>query len=174
MNPDNKIKPFIPLPRSIASDFKNGRIARNELILYLWVIANANPYGISTVSISALRDDIFRNIGENYVNKLLLSLRSKRYIFFEVHRGRRGSFEVKFGDFLTPDHNTTDINKHFKDTDVRSEYIPITQNKSEENQNLEAKSQKLEEKKRQLHNKFSFDRQSTKIRTNYNDKENDN
>lgn len=172
----DKLKPFIPIPRSVAREFKDGVINRNELMLYLWMRINADPYGNYTASIPALRDDILQKTSDNYVNKLLLSLRSKKYIHFQNHRGRRGSFEVKFGDFITPNGTITTIVGDPNTKQIANPNTAKPSNNSNVGQNLDPLSQKFQEDKNKLHKGFSFDSPSPEVRTHYNDndKENEN
>ncbi len=148
-NNDSKLLTnWIPFPRKIASDYKNGLISRAEYLLYCHTRLQCNPYGIATVHLESLRDDVFGSVGSkktvtiNYVNQLLLSLRNKRYIYYKNRSGRTGSFEVRFDDFYSPDGKYLGIQHLFSG--------PIT-NKKADSQNIfntEVTIQVEEEKQR--------------------------
>jgi hypothetical protein len=100
---DSGLKNYVVVPRSVAADYRNGRINRAELQTYLWMRINGNPYGIAHMSLETVAEDVFGSSKKkNYVNKIMLSLKSKRYIFYEQRSGRRGSFEVHFGEWIIP------------------------------------------------------------------------
>lgn len=174
MNKDNKLKPFITIPRSIANDFKAGAMTFNELVLYLWMRINADPYGKYTASIPALKDDIFKGVSENYVNKLLLSLRSKKYLHFPHRQGRRGSFIVSFPDFITPESKITTLDKFTPPEATPIQDISKAPSSSEGSQNPTTQSQNFQEAKNRLGKALSFDSPAPQIRTHYNDNENEN
>ncbi len=112
---------WVPFPRKIASDYKNGILSRKEYLLYCHTRLQCNPYGIASVHLQSLRDDVFGSEGSkssvsvNYVNQLLLSLKKKRYIYYEARSGRIGSFEIRFGDFKSPDEKYISIDHYFND-----------------------------------------------------------
>lgn len=99
---------FVILHRKIAADRRNKKISRNEYLVYVWLRNNANPYGISVTSLSDLNNDIFDgHTTTNSLNKIMLSLKKKRYLYYERRVGSRGSFDVKFPDFLLPTKKMT-------------------------------------------------------------------
>ena len=72
---------FITIPRFIASDYRNGKISRNERQMLEWIRQLTNPYGIAFVDLQSLTADCFdRGVSVNYANKTLLSLKKKRYL----------------------------------------------------------------------------------------------
>ena len=63
----------------------------------------ASPYGIATIDLAGVTADCFGpRKTQNFTNKLLLTLKGKRYIYYEARSGRRGSFEVHLGDWPLP------------------------------------------------------------------------
>ncbi|MSU74875.1 hypothetical protein EXS57_03845 [Candidatus Kaiserbacteria bacterium] len=98
------------IPRSVASDYRSRKITRQERILYEWLRMIANPYGTAVVDMQGVGEDCLGNVSTSYVNKILLSLKSKRYIYYESRAGCRGSFEVKLGDVILPRKDTGDEN----------------------------------------------------------------
>jgi hypothetical protein len=142
---DNKLPfQFVIFPKRIASDFRNGDISPNQWKLYMWLRLNMNPYGITTTSISSIREDIFKGVGLSYVRRLLLELRSNKYLYFEDHQGRGGSFEIKFGELKTPDNVIVSIEHYFVDKKVTTEDKENTKANMEASHNFESKSHKSE------------------------------
>lgn len=166
-------KSFVPVPRYIADDRKNGKLTPKEWELYIWMRTQADPYGKYTASISALRADLTLK-SDNYVNKLLLSLLSKNYIHFQSRQGRRGSFVVRFADFMTPHKKITTIDKQDSPNQIPNSGTPRTPPSSEVGQNLEGQSQKLIEAKQRLGEAFSFGNNPPQVRSGYNDNEKEN
>lgn len=140
-----KLKNFVIFPRKIAFDLREGLITRDEFLIYAWLRLTANPYGKSVTSLSNLSDDLFGSgKTENYMNKLLLSLKSKRFIYYKKRSGRRGTFEVLLADFLTPTKAITNLDKYFEKDGVRGLGTGIGASESEVEQSLESPSQRLE------------------------------
>lgn len=106
-----KLENFVPFPRQDLADLHDGKLTPNEYDLYVRTRHSANPYGIATVSLKGLVSDFFHRSGwtENYLNKLMLSLKSKGYIHYDKRSGRRGSFSVRFANFSTPKGGITTL-----------------------------------------------------------------
>lgn len=142
---------WIPFPRKIASDYKNGILSRKEYLLYCHARLQCNPYGIASVHLQSLRDDVFGSEGSkstvsvNYVNQLLLSLKKKRFIYYEARSGRIGSFEVRFGDFKSPDDKYISIDHYFKDPIEEEPTSTASADKTEVTIEVEEEKQSLEE-----------------------------
>lgn len=94
------IGPYVKFPRSLAEDFKEKRLTRDEFFLHYWLQLNANPYGIFTNCTYQLLADTYA-WKVNKVNKIMLALLEKKYIQFPSHRGSRTPFDVKIINFLT-------------------------------------------------------------------------
>jgi hypothetical protein len=101
----NKLDSFVPFPREVFHDLHGGKITPTEYDVYVRIRHAANPYGISTISLEGLLADFgYRGWKDkNYLNKILLSLRRKSYLHYPLRSGHRGSFEVRFPQFSTPD-----------------------------------------------------------------------
>ncbi len=169
-----KPKPYITNPRFLASDFKSGKITRNELLLLLWLRLNTNPFGILTVNLSAIQEDIFYDTkNNNYANKLMLSLLSKRYLYYENRQGRRGSFEVHFGDWLLPNKTIRNIDHCFNQGEVRSESGEMVKDSVEVSHKLKAVSQKSNDNNIPTNNIVSGSQLNREVRSHYNDNDKD-
>ena len=168
-----ELESFVPFPRRIASNVKSGVISGNEFLLYSWLRANLKPYGVTTISLSSLKDDIFKAVSENYINKLLHSLRSKRYIYYQDRQGRRGSFEVHMGELKLPSGQIRTLDKFFTQQEVRSDEASQPEVKAQVTPNNNTPSQKLGLVKSHLTQRFSTNRQ-TQVRSSNNDNEKEN
>ncbi|MGB2580624.1 MAG: hypothetical protein WBC83_02920 [Minisyncoccia bacterium] len=139
-----KLENYVIFQRKISADYRNRIITLDEFSVYVWLRLNANPYGISVTSLSSLSDDLFRaQKSENYMNKVLLSLKKKRFIYYKKRAGCRGSFEVRLGDFLLPTKGVTSLDKFFEAENGRDVDVPEGSLKSELVQSFDAPSQNL-------------------------------
>lgn len=169
-NPDVS---WINFHRKVSSLYKVRYITRWEYLTYMHLRLNCNIYGVCTASISAIRNDVFgRRASDNYVNKMLLGLRSKKLIWYERRQGSRGSFEVHFGDFLLPGKKIKTLNKYFDPQSVRSEDGNQTPNKSEDTSEIESDSQKLKVQESDFKSMFSWLENKDQVRSYNNDNKN--
>ena len=100
---EQEMSNYVILPRSIAKDYRDGRLTIAERNLYFWLRISGNPYGIAHVDMDNLAKESFNSsVDKSYINKLLLSLKSKRYVWYKERKGRRGSFELHMGDWILP------------------------------------------------------------------------
>lgn len=139
-----KLENFVIFQRKLAADYRNRIITLDEFNVYVWLRLNANPYGISVTSLSSLSDDLFRaKKSENQMNKVLLSLKKKRFVYYQKRTGCRGSFEVRLGDFLLPTKKITSLDKLFEAEEGRGGNITEGSLKSELVQSFDTPSQNL-------------------------------
>ncbi|MBK6545802.1 MAG: hypothetical protein IPG12_11095 [Saprospiraceae bacterium] len=121
-NQENKLTNWIPFPRKISSDFRNGVITLSEMQVYNWLRLNANPYGITTTSLSDISIDLFKGRkSENSINKILLALKRKKCLYYKRRTGSRGSFEVRFGEFILPTGQINTLDRFFEEEDRTSD-----------------------------------------------------
>lgn len=117
MTNSKKLDNYIIIKRELKSDYLNGKINRDELFMIIWIRLSANPYGLATVNMNTISEDVFnltKNV--NQINKIFLNLKRHRYLYYKTRSGSRGSFEVHLPDFILPNTgNITDINKYYKD-----------------------------------------------------------
>ena len=170
---EGKLQNYVIFPRQLASDYRNRVITLDELSIHNWLRLNANLYGSSTTSLSDLSNDLFRGRkSENYINKLILSLKRKRYIYYKSRSGCRGSFEVKFGDFRLPTGVVTSLDKYFNITEVRGEIVDEAVQKSEPIQNLPNASQRINDIRKDISSIVSTFSKGVQVRASNNDKDN--
>jgi len=143
MNMKNeKFENWVAMPRRFASDRRSGNISSSEFALLMWLRVNGNPYGIAVVSLKDINEDVFDGkFTISYVNKLILSLRKKRYIHYESRAGRRGSFEVHFGDWILPDKNIRSLDRYFEQKPVEPLYKRKESPEAEDSDEMKVSSQ---------------------------------
>ena len=173
------LKNYVVVPRQIAADYRNGVINRAELNVYLWMRINANPYGIAYMSLETVAEDVLGSSKKkNYANKTLLSLKSKKYIFYEQRSGRRGTFEVHFGDWILPSKNEAgkpiikNLEAYFNAASVRRKKV-LTNPHAELYSENSLQFQRLEKPDKQVNNRDILDTENTEFRGPYNDKDNE-
>jgi len=165
MSNQNKLKNWINFQRDILSLYRKKTISRNEYFTYLHLRLNCNPYGIAVTSISDINNDVFGGkVTDNYINKLLLSLRSKRLIWYKDRQGSRGSFEVHFGDFIMPNDIIRTLDKYFIPEPVTSDNNTESPIKSEVKPEADTVSHEFEKQKTELKSGFSFPFQPHQVR----------
>lgn len=161
-----KIKNWIIFQRDILSLYRKKTISRNEYFTYLHLRLNCTPYGIAVTSISDINNDVFSGkVSDNYVNKILLSLRSKKLVWYENRQGSRGSFEVNFGDFIMPNGSIRTLEKYFNPDAVTSEDITGGQSGSEVKPEVNPTSHKFEKQKDDLLSMFSLLSEPRQVRS---------
>lgn len=175
-NTGEKLQNFVITPRRIVTDYRERKITLTEWKVYVWVRMNASIYGIATVSIPAIREDMLPHLkgksGDNFVNKVLLSLKRKKYIYFADRQGRRGSFGVHFGDWILPDKKIKTLDGFFGRNEVRSESTEKAEEKAEVSNEIVDISQKLAEGKKQLIRQFSVNSAGQSVRSSHTDTDN--
>lgn len=146
-----KIANYVILPRSIVSDYRNGRISIPERNLLTWLRSNGNPYGIANVDLELLSKETFNTkVDKSYINRLMLSLKSKRYIWYQERKGRRGSFEVHMGDWILPTSEIRHLNKYFDQPVVRSDGVTKANSNPEVGAEIPVQSQRGEDHKKAI------------------------
>ncbi len=149
-NEENLLSDWIAFPRKISSMYKNGEINRPEYLVCLHLRLQANPYGISSTCLEAIRNDVFgkstghKGVTLNYVNKILLSLKRKRMLYYQDRAGRSGSFEIRFADFIDPNKNITDIKHLFESDYSKRSSTPLRVSVSEVTAELKEENQRFE------------------------------
>jgi hypothetical protein len=134
---NSKEESWVPFPRKDLADLREGKITPSEYILYTRLRHSANPYGITTVNTEGLVSDFHdQKWSVNNITKLLLALKRKRYIDYPNRAGRRGSFNIKFGEFFLPTGVISKIEMVENSGLSRGEKIPKPPHHAEEIQNI--------------------------------------
>lgn len=146
MTPELKqIEPFIPVPRYITADVANGKLTYGEYELYIWMRLHANVYGIAQqVSAAGLLKDLPHYKSEDNISKFLRSLRSKKYVNYPRRQGHRGSFEVRFYDWLYDKQQTRPSGRHLDEEELRSSEVAVSAGASEVGRSSVPQTPKLE------------------------------
>lgn len=168
-----KPKSYVTIPRYIAEDYLNKKLTRSEFILCIWLRSTADIYGFTTTSVTAIRDDMFPKVEVNTVQKLLLSLRKKKYIYFPNHQGRRGSIRIESDSWLMKTKGTKSIAHHFEQSDATSDGLTASESDTNLQQNLGGQNQKLIEQRNLLKERFSINKQLPQFTSHYNDHNNE-
>lgn len=108
------------------SDYHNGKITIPERNLYLWLRVCINPDGVAIVSLETLAKESFNKpVNKNYIKKLLLSLKSKKYIRYSDRMWHRCSFELYIDDFIRINKDIKTFDKYLEDNHVRSKQFTL-------------------------------------------------
>lgn len=172
---NKKLDSFVPFPRKILSALRNGEISKNEYLIYGYVRLSGNPYGVAATSLENIRNDIFLGkVSINYCNQLLLSLKSKRYIYYPDRSGHRGSFEVHLGDWILPTKGIKTLDVFFVDGGVRG--LPVIQSVDEslDGQSLPSNNQRIDLDLGDILKDFSWPDDNNRVRAPYNDTDTEN
>lgn len=150
-NKENKLANWIPFPRKISSDFRNGVITLSEMQVYNWLRLNANPYGITITSLSDITIDLFKGRkSENSINKILLALKRKKCLYYKRRTGSRGSFEVRFGEFILPTGQINTLDRFFEDEESRTFDLQSGINEAEQEQTFGCECQNFNDLKSKI------------------------
>ena len=174
---NNRIENWVIFPRKIREDLINGLISKAEFFVLCYLRSGYNPYGKTHTSLENINSDVFGNeVSKSYINKIMLSLKSKRYLHYDNRQGRRGSFEVRFGDCITPDGAVLTLNKYFGQKLVENSSTDVTDDKEEVrgegDLNQEQVNQKLKEIRKSIKG-LSDEKKVDSVRGSYNDKDNE-
>lgn len=119
---------FLRLGRYIMHDYLDGKISYEEMIIIIWLQLCANPHiGKCKVSYDGLAKDLSglvknrnKHNKKNFINKIMLALKRKKYISYTSQQGRRSSFEVLLGNYPLSSGDFTNIENVFLDSESRS------------------------------------------------------
>ena len=145
---NEKLINFVPFPRKDLTDFRDGVITPNEYDFYMRLRHSANPYGITSINTGGLVAEFHdRKWSDNYITKLLLSLKKKSFIYYDSRAGRRGSFNIKFRDFYLPSGIISTLDHVGKHGSVRGEEAGQVSTQSEAEQTIPLVSKNSKEVK---------------------------
>jgi hypothetical protein len=166
---------YIKLPRSIKTALVDGLLKFEEyaILVWLWLIANPRS-GRAHVSYAGLSKDFKEKYSKNTVNKIMLELKRKKWIWFASQQGRRSSFNVDIWEYPLSDGTFKYIEHRFEQKSGRSEDSIDEQTPAEAPAEVGNISQKLESEKKKLVARFSFASESSVGRSQKNDNEKEN
>lgn len=119
-----KSRGFVAVGRHFRDHYINKELTFLEYHLLMWLMMSATPKtGSVSTSYAALEADFGGKYNKNSINKVMLSLKRKRYIWFRDHAGSRASFNVYIGSFLLRSGNLSDISDYFESRKSRGETL---------------------------------------------------
>lgn len=121
--PTWKDKTYARIPRAWGVARIEGRLSADELLILLWLALGANPHnGTIKTSYEEIVSDlaVSGKNPKNRINKAMLSLKEKQYLWYPVQKGRRSSFVVEIAGYLLSTKNPKDISYRFVGNGSRS------------------------------------------------------
>lgn len=171
----NDLGNWINFNRDILDIYSARIITRAEYLTYLHLRLCCTPYAKCKTSLADIRTDVFGNKATiSYVNKILLSLKSKRLIWYADRKGSRGSFDVHFDNFILPEGKISNIQKNFDTSSVRAPIGCEATLRSEATTEVKNGNQMLESTKKALIKRYSSGINYDDLRGNNNDNDNEN
>ncbi|OGI74916.1 hypothetical protein A3D36_01300 [Candidatus Nomurabacteria bacterium RIFCSPHIGHO2_02_FULL_36_29] len=166
---------YVKLPRSIKTALVDGYLRFEEYSVLVWLWINANPKnGKAHVSYAGLSKDFKEKYSKNHINRLMLNLKRKKWVWFPVQQGRRSSFHVNIASYPLSNGTFTDLERCRKQKSGRSEDDTDEHLVAEAPTEVDAVLQKLESEKSALVERFSFNSKSSFGRSSKNDNEKEN
>ena len=166
---------YVKLPRSIKTALVDGYLKFEEYSILVWLWINANPRnGKAHVSYAGLSKDFKDKYKKNHINRLMLNLKRKKWVWFAVQQGRRSSFHVDIANYPLSNGTFTNLEHCKKQKSGRSEGGSDKQSLAEVPTEVGDVRQKLESEKSALVERFSFNSKSSFGRSPKNDNEKEN
>lgn len=166
---------YVKLPRSIKTALVDGYLKFEEYSVLVWLWINANPRnGKAHVSYAGLSKDFKEKYSKNHINRMMLNLKRKKWIWFAVQQGRRSSFHVDIASYPLSNGEFTDLEHCKKQKSGRSEGTTDDQSPAEVPTEVGDVRQKLESDKSALVKRFLFTSKSSFGRSPKNDNEKEN
>jgi len=145
---------FVQLPRAWMDEYLNKKLSFAELCVLVWLTWRANPYnGTVKTSYAEIASDFRGEYKKEHINKVMLSLKRKQYLWFPHMQGSRGSFMAEISNYRFSKDTKKDITHRFTETKGRSvaeeEQKPtesvavLEENQSGSESNADSASQKL-------------------------------
>ena len=102
------------LPIAYKKLHNKGEINHAEYLTLLVLRSGADPYGVASTTLESLSYEVFGNKKDkSYINRVLLSLKRQKFIWYKPRQGRSGSFGIWLDDFIKQDKQVTDLSLHF-------------------------------------------------------------
>lgn len=166
---------FIRLSRSILSAYVDGLLLQTEMVVLIWLWTIANPRtGRAMVSYESLMKDFKGRYSKNHINKIMLSLKRKKLVWFPSQQGRRGSFHVDIHNYPLSTGGFKELSTSPGENFGRSSDNQLGSNQAGSRAEVTADWQKLKEAKMGLAEGFSMGSRSSFGRSSNNDNEKEN
>lgn len=151
------IEIFLKYPIRLQGDYLAGVLTYDEFFLLFWLWLGANPYrGAVRISYKGLHTELHGRHSINKLNKIVLSLRSKKYLSFPKRQGRRGAFEALLDRYPLASGEYISITKERKKRCKTSPEPEETVSKSPEE--IAAMQQNIDTIKKDITKRFSVNR----------------
>lgn len=143
---------FVRLGKYVKDDYLEHKITFEEMVVLIWLFLGANCYnGKHKVSYEELVKDLTglvkgrkKNYRKNFMNKVLLALKQKKYLFYHKQQGRRSSFMVELNNYPLKDRKFTNIDFKLEKEKSRSQEIDSSKNTAEDVLEVGSSEQKSE------------------------------
>ena len=166
---------YVKLPRSIKTALVDGYLSFEEYSVLVWLWITANPrMGKAHVSYAGFSKDFKEKYSKNHINRLMLNLKRKKWVWFPGQQGRRSSFHVDIASYPLSNGSFIDLETRSKQKSGRSEDDTNEHLPAEAPTEVSYALQKLESDKNALVDRFSFDSGSSLGRSPKNDNEKEN
>lgn len=112
---------YVRIPRSVMVDVSEGLITSSEFLVLVWLTFQANP---NDALVSTSYDGIVAELGftgknaTNKVNKIMLSLKQKRYLWYQSIQGQKRGFRVAINNYLLSNKGVKDLTSFFEDRSI--------------------------------------------------------
>lgn len=94
---DSGMPYFVIFPQFILDDLWTGKITASEYITYGYIRHQGDIKGVASISLDDIAENLFEGRLEiNTINKILIKLKKKKYIYYEERRGKKGKYRIEF------------------------------------------------------------------------------
>lgn len=174
-NQKGKTENWVNFPREIGEDYLEEKLKPAEYLLYLHIRLQANPYGYAMINPDGLISELAPfGYKASTIKTTLISLKNKRYIDYQRRQGKRGSFKVKFDEFILSGGKVQKLYKEGEAQAVKSENSASTPRQSEVQTEVKPSNQKLKPPKGFVTVGNLANQKLESIRSYHNDNENNN
>lgn len=173
---------FLRLGRYVQHDYLEGKLSFEEMIVLVWLQLSANPHnGRCKANYEGLARDLNglvrglkKGYRKNFMNKVMLALKEKKYLSYPCQQGRRSSFGVLLNNYPLSDKTFTSIEHLAEKEHSRSQKREIATTSAENISEVPSHKQKLNDDKRAIEKPFLSPSSFIKSRSpnNNNEKEN--
>ncbi|MEI7810234.1 MAG: hypothetical protein WCI41_01605 [bacterium] len=164
---EERLENFILTPRYLTDMLRNGKISVVEYLVLSWIRNNADPYGVTTTSLDDLANDL--NKKRNYINRIVLSLKSKKLIDYKDRTGRRGSFKIHLDFWILPNKTLKNRGEFYGRGEIRDLGNVSSEIESKPNQSNDMDIQSLNSKRNELIKGYSPFSSDSEVRGSNND-----
>lgn len=107
---------YVRISRMLMVHLSEGLITRDEFLVLIWLTFNANPNdAMVTTSYDGLVADLSLSgkNAKNRINKIMLNLKQKRYLWYSRMQGRKSNFRVAIAEYMLANGGIKNIEPFF-------------------------------------------------------------